>query len=195
LRGYGVIAGTGFDYDTSFNYQFGQNGPRKVRAWAATAELGYSFKHPWKPRLSLFYGQATGDRDPNDDTDNRFERFFGFGRPWSANDYIVYENIRTPKLRLECAPSTTFRFDLGYSWYWLDSATDRFAGANNARDLTGSTSGFIGHEFDIRARYALSSKIETIVGYAHFTPGNFTRNTGKRDNTDFLYLEISVSAF
>jgi hypothetical protein len=54
---------------------------------------------------------------------------------------------------------------------------------------------FIGHEFDIRARYALSSKIETIVGYAHFTPGNFTRNTGKRDNTDFLYLEISVSAF
>ena len=128
LRGYGVIAGTGFDYDASFNYQFGQNGPRKVRAWSGTAEVGYHFKIPWKPRLSLFYGQASGDHDPNDGTDNRFEKFFGFGRPWSANDYIVYENIRAPKLRLEAAPTKKFRFDLGYSWYWLDSATDRFAG-------------------------------------------------------------------
>lgn len=54
---------------------------------------------------------------------------------------------------------------------------------------------FIGHEFDIRARYAFSSKMEAIVGYAHFTPGEFTRKTGKSDDTDFAYLEISVSAF
>jgi hypothetical protein len=195
LRGYGVIAGTGFDYDASFNYQFGQNGPRKVRAWAATAELGYSFKLPWKPRLSLFYGQASGDRDPNDGTDNRFEKFFGFGRPWSANDYIVYENIRAPKLRLECTPSKSFRFDLGYSWYWLDSATDRFVGANNARDLTGSTSGFIGHEFDLRTRFNLGDKTELILGYAHFCAGGFTESTVRRGDTDFGYIEFSRRFF
>lgn len=195
LRGYGVIAGTGFDYDASFNYQFGQNGPQKVRAWAATAELGYSFKLPWKPRLSLFYGQATGDRDPNDDTDNRFERFFGFGRPWSANDYITFENIRAPKLRLECAPSKRFRFDLGYSWYWLDSASDRFAAANNAIDPAGSTSGYIGHEFDIRTRFNLGDKTELILGYAHFTAGGFTESTVRSGDTDFGYIEFSRRFF
>lgn len=86
------------------------------------------------------------------------------------------------------------RVDAGYSFYWLASDKDRWSNAN-LRDKKGNSGNFIGHEFDIRARYALSSKIETTVGYAHFTPGNFTRNTGKRDNTDFLYLEISVSAF
>ncbi|MES2568448.1 MAG: alginate export family protein, partial [Verrucomicrobiota bacterium] len=100
IRGYGKIGETGFDYEASFNYQFGYSGNLDLRAFGGTAEVGYSIKHPWKPRVSVFYGYATGDRDPNDQEDNRFERFFGFGRPWSANDYIVYENISTPKLRV-----------------------------------------------------------------------------------------------
>jgi len=195
LRGYGVSGSSGLDYDASFNYQFGQNGSRKVRAWAGTAELGYNFKLPWKPRLSLFYGQASGDHNPNDGNDNRFERFFGFGRPWSANDYIVFENIRAPKLRLECAPSKTFRFDLGYSWYWLDSAADRFAGANNVRDTTGRSGGFLGHEFDIRGRYQITPKVEAILGYSHFFPGAFVNHNVRPGGTDFAYLEISVNAF
>jgi hypothetical protein len=116
LRVYGKISVTGFDYDLTYTNQFGRNGAREVRAWAATAEIGYTLTHPWKPRVSLFYGHATGDRDPNDNTDNRFERFFGFGRPWSANDYIVYENIRAPKLRIELTPKKNLRVDFGYSW-------------------------------------------------------------------------------
>ncbi|MFN0079191.1 MAG: alginate export family protein [Prosthecobacter sp.] len=195
LRGYGVIGGTGFDYDASFNYQFGQNGPRKVRAWAGTAEVGYNFKTPWKSRLSLFYGHASGDHDPNDGADNRLERFFGFSRPWSANDYIVFENIRTPKLRFECAPSKTFRFDLGYSWYWLDSATDRFTTANNALDSTGASGGCIGHEFDLRTRFNLGDKTELILGYAHFSAGGFVENNVRRGDTDFAYLEFSRRFF
>ncbi len=195
LRGYGAIGATGLDYDASFNYQFGQNGPRKVRAWAGTAEIGYNFKTPWKPRLSLFYGHASGDHDPNDGTDNRFERFFGFSRPWSANDYIVFENVRTPKLRFECAPSKTFRFDLGYSWYWLDSATDRFTAANNALDATGTNGGCIGHEFDIRTRFNLGDKTELILGYAHFNAGGFVENNVRRGDTDFAYLEFSRRFF
>jgi hypothetical protein len=195
LRGYGVIGTTGFDYDASFNYQFGQNGPRKVRAWAATAEVGYNFKLPWKPRLSLFYGHASGDHDPADGTDNRFERFFGFGRPWSANDYMVFENIRSPKLRFEAAPSKAFRFDLGYSWYWLDSATDRFAAANNARDVTGASGSQIGHEFDIRTRFNLGGRTELILGYAHFSAGGFTESTVRSGDTDFGYIEFSRRFF
>jgi hypothetical protein len=194
LRVYGRAGSTGFDYDLSYTSQFGRNGARSVRAWAATAEIGYTWAHPWRPRASLFYGQATGDRDPNDNTDNRFERFYGFARPWSANDYIVYENIRTPKLRVELTPHKNLRIDFGYSWYWLDSATDRFYSAGNARDISGAGSS-IGHEFDIRARWQITDKIETILGYAHFTPGGFIESLVRPGDTDFAYLEINVNAF
>jgi hypothetical protein len=195
LRAYGKVSGTGLDYDLSYTNQFGRNGSRNVRAWAATAEIGYTLAHPWKPRVSLFYGQATGDRDPNDNTDNRFERFFGFGRPWSANDYIVYENIRAPKLRIELTPTKTLRIDFGYSWYWLDSATDRFYGGNLARDRAGSSGSSIGHEFDIRARWQITKKLETTLGYARFLPGGFVESQIRGGDTDFAYLEVSVNAF
>jgi hypothetical protein len=195
LRAYGKVSGSGFDYDLSFTNQFGRNGSRSVRAWATTAEIGYTFSHPWKPRASLFYGHATGDRDPNDNTDNRFERFFGFSRPWSANDYVVYENIRTPKLRIELTPVKSLRIDFGYSWYWLDSATDRLAPAGNAQDLSGASGSSIGHEFDIRARWQITKKLETTLGYARFLPGGFVESQIRRGDTDFAYLEVSVNAF
>ena len=195
LRAYGKVSGTGLDYDLSYTNQFGRNGAQKVRAWAATAEVGYVFSHPWKPRVSLFYGQATGDRDPTDNTDNRFTRFFGFGRPWSANDYIVYENIRSPKVRIELTPVKNLRIDFGYSWYWLDSATDRFYGAGNVRDASGRSGSSIGHEFDIRARWQVSPKVETTLGYARFIPGGFVQRQIPRGDTDFAYLEVSVNAF
>ncbi|MEQ1851657.1 MAG: alginate export family protein [Chthoniobacteraceae bacterium] len=194
LRGYGLFGDTGFDYDFDAVYQFGRNGPEQHRAFGFTGEIGYTFAHAWQPRVSAFYGYASGDRDPGDQKDQRFERYFGFGRPWSANDYIDWSNISTPKVRLEIQPGKNLRVDAGYSFYWLASDTDRWSNAN-LRDKKGNSGNFIGHEFDIRARYAISSKVEAIAGYAHFTPGEFTRKTGKPDDTDFAYLEISVSAF
>ena len=196
LRAYGIIGDSGFDYDASFTYQFGRNGSRSIRAYGGNAEVGYTLaSHPWKPRFSAFYGYASGDRDPNDDEDNRFERFYGFGRPWSANDYIVYENISTPKLRVEAKPRHNLRIDFGYSWYWLASDKDRFTNANNVRDRTGNSGGFVGHEFDLRARYTLSPKTEITLGYAHFIPGNFIQNRVRGNDTDFAYLEISHRSF
>ena len=195
LRAYGVFGDSGFDFDASLIHQFGHNGSQDVDAWGGTAEIGYRFDHAWKPRLSAFYGYASGDRDINDNTDNRFERFYGFGRPWSANDYIVFENVSAPKLRLELTPTEKLRIDLGYSWYHLASDTDRFHGANKARDNTGRSGDSIGHEFDIRARWQITKKLEAILGYAHFTPGDFTRNAVRPGDTDFAYLEFNLALF
>jgi len=194
LRAYGRAGDSGFDFDLNGIYQFGRNGTLDVSAWAATAEVGYRWSLPWDPRFSAFYGQATGDVDANDGADNRFERFFGFARPWSANDYIVFENIRTPKLRLELTPHEKLRIDAGYSWYWLDSGTDRFYGGD-VRDATGRSGGFVGHEFDFRCRFQATDKMEVILGYAHFIAGDFTRSTIRPGDTDFAYLEVSLNAF
>ena len=195
LRAYGVFGSSGFDFDTTLMHQFGNNGAQEVDAWGGNIEIGYCFDHAWKPRLSAFYGYASGDQDPADNIDNRFERFYGFARPWSANDYIVFENISTPKLRLELTPSDQLRMDLGYSWYHLASATDRFHGGSRARDPSGRSGDGIGHEFDIRARWQITKRLEVILGYAYFTPGDFTQNAIRPGDTDFAYLEINLALF
>jgi hypothetical protein len=195
VRVYGPFGDSGFDYDASYIRQVGTDGTKDVDAWGGTAEIGYSFAHDWKPRLSAFYGYASGDEDPTDNENNRFERFYGFGRPWSANDYIVFENIKTPKLRLEATPNEKLRMDMGYSWYSLASGRDRFNGASNAIDPTGLSGDGIGHEFDIRARWKVSKKVELIAGYAHFVAGDFTSNAVRPDDTDFAYLEFNLTVF
>jgi len=195
LRAYGILGKSGYDYDFDIVYQRGKNGSQTHSAIGFTTELGRSWEHPWKPRASANYGYGSGDRDPNDGTNQRFERYFGFARPWSNNDYFQWENISAPKLRFELTPTTEWRVDFGYNWYWLASAQDRWNNAN-LRDRTGRSGDFIGQEFDIRSRYKILSRVDTNIGYAHFVPGKFTRtNSGRSQDSNFFYIEISISAF
>jgi hypothetical protein len=194
LRFYGPVPGTGFNYDFDLVYQFGKDSGRNHSAFGGTAEVGHTWQHPWRPRLSGFYGYGSGDRDPDDNKNQRFERFYGFARPWSANDYFIWENLHAPKLRIEFEPIKGLRIDAGYNWYWLASDTDRWANAN-LRDPTGKSGSFLGHEPDIRARFPLASRVDATLGYARFTPGAFTRTVGRSNDSDFLYVELLFNAF
>ncbi len=195
LRAYGVIGKSGFDFDGSIIRQFGQNGTRDIDAWGGNIELGYKIDAPWKPRISAFYGYASGDKNPADGEDNRFERFYGFGRPWSANDYIVFENIEALKLRVELQPHEKLRTDFGFSWYTLASARDRFAGNDRNIDRTGKSGTDVGTEFDIRARWQIHPRVEAILGYSHFWGGDFTTKAIRPGDTDFFYLELTSILF
>ncbi|NBO19505.1 MAG: alginate export family protein, partial [Proteobacteria bacterium] len=194
IRAYGVIPGTAYDFDLSATYQFGSDGGRDHRALGTVAEVGYTFAHDWKPRLSANYGYASGDRRPNDRKNERFERFFGFSRPWSNNDYFQFENVHAPKARIEITPSKDLRADAGVSAYWLASKTDRW-NAVNLRDATGSRGSYLGDEIDGRIRYKLHPLVDSTVGYAWFNPGKFTRLSGRGQDTHFLYIELTFRAF
>ncbi len=173
--------------------------------------------------MSFFYGYASGDRRANrtltgtpgagvvtDTTDNRFERLYGFQRPWSANDYIVFENISNPKVQLNFGPLKDLRIELGYSWLYLASGSDRFfrpnSGRSTQRDYSERGGKDIGQEFDTRIRYPLTKNMDFTFGYAHFQAGDYIQRnvfrthttTGARSDkthSDFAYIEISQRFF
>jgi hypothetical protein len=226
LRAYGVIPNTLWDYDASYVKQWG-NQDRFLSnalgyinvdhdAKAYNAEIGYSPKHPWKPRFSAFYGVATGDKNPptgTDRTDNeRFDRLFGFARPWSNDDYIQMENIRTPKVRVEFEPKVPFldrvQVDTGFSWYRLDSASDRWNAGGDLRDRTGRSGRDLGKEYDLRVRFALNQYAALNLGYAHFWAGDFVQDAAsanaanrrdftqnRKDTSNFFYSELTLLGF
>ena len=220
FRAYGKVSNL-FDFDVSYNHQLGYSGPNRVDAQGYTIEIGKTFEHAWKPRVGLFYGYASGDKDPNDNVDNRFDRFFGFARPWSADHYMIYENLKAPKIRFEINPTQKLGFELGYGAYWLASKTDRMfdildGNISNTvkdpgfnRDRTGRSGDFGGHAFEGRIRYQPTPRISTILGYTHFTSGDFVKNRinanscdvlnkhpcvdQRSGDTDFLYFEVLIS--
>jgi hypothetical protein len=212
LRAYGFFGDTGFDFDVDINKQFGRQGNiargttnqtlQQHDALAFAVEFGYTAADlAWKPRFSAFYGHGTGDKTSTDKVNNRFDPFFGFNQPWSRNDYFSWDNIRTPKARVEFVPLPDLRVDLGYNAFWLESQTDGFRRAN-LRDNTGKSGDFIGHEFDIRVRHKLNHYVDWSLSYGRFEPGNFTRSfnnsrTGPYTDraSNFFYFEIALNAF
>ena len=214
LRAYGQIPKTQWDFDASYVQQWGhqEKTPGGVvldhDAHAYNAEIGYSFKHPWKPRFSAFYGVATGDKDNDDNTGNqRFERLFGFARPWSNDDYIQMENIRTPKVRVEFEPNVSYlvnvKVDTGFSWYHLDSAKDRWNAGANLKDANGASGKDLGKEYDLRVRFPINQYASLNLGYAYFWAGDFVKTTSRRiagqsnrdANSQFFYTELTVLGF
>lgn len=219
LRAYGLFGQSGFDYDINYAKQWGHQDRKSSNgafiaeldheAYAYNAEIGYSFKHPWKPRFSAFYGFASGDNNPNDPKNQRFERLFGFARPWSNNDYMQMENISTPKVRLEFDPQLSLmqglKVDTGFSWYRLDSATDRWNAGANLRDTTGNSGKDLGKEFDVRVRFPINPQVAVNIGYAHFWAGDFIKSATqissnkndptRADSSDFFYTEVTLNGF
>lgn len=202
-RAYAVIGKTGFDYDVSYTNQFGLDqikttGTRdsvEQNAFYATAELGYTFNHTWKPRLGAFYGFVSGDLDRNDNSQNRFNRLFGFARPWSSNDYFQLENLNTPKIVLEFEPFDKLKIDTAYAQYWVASPHDRW---NNAQILNTATAAGnvntdtkIGDEYNLRIRYPFPH-LKVNIGYAYFKPGSYTTKFLRDGESHFAYLELSA---
>jgi hypothetical protein len=222
IRAYGVVGKTGWDYDVNYAKQWGEQDRRAGNgnfiaeldheAYAYNLEAGYTFTHPWKPRLSASYGFASGDKNSTDGKNQRFERLFGFARPWSNNDYFQMENVSAPKVRVEFEPKLSFleglKVDAGYSWYRLDSERDRWNGAG-LRDTSGQSGKDVGEEVDVRVRFPINKYSSVNLGYAYFWAGDFTKNTTRnatpgglavgdptrRDNSEFIYAEFTVSAF
>lgn len=194
LRAYGYFGKSGFDYDVIGTYQTGRSNHQRHRAGGGVAEVGYRFKTDWKPRFSVNYGYGSGDENPLDSNSERFERFYGFSRPWSSDDYIQWENVHAAKTRVEFVPLPKLKIDSGYSAYWLASDKDRWS-AINLRDSSGKSGDFMGHEFDIRARYPLAKQIDGNIGYAHFESGEFLENAGRGGKSDFIYVELTFRLF
>ncbi len=229
IRVFGVIPGTQWDYDASYVKQWGDvqrfigtaATGRYITvdhdAFAYNAEVGYTFaKQPWKPRFSGSYGVASGDKTTpagNDLTDSgRFDRLFGFARPWSNNDYIQMENIRAAKVRVEFDPQvpylTNVKVDTGFSWYRLDDASDRWQAGANLRDRTGNSGRDLGKEFDLRVRFPVNQYASLNLGYAHFWAGDFVQDAvsanatnrgrydqNRSDSSDFFYTELTLYGF
>lgn len=194
LRFYGNVGRSNFDYDLTGIYQFGESNNQTHRAYAYSAELGYSFKRKWDPRASLVYAYASGDKNPNDNKDQRFEKFYGLNRPWSNSNTIEWQNLKTIKSRIEFQPHKKVKMESSYSFYWLASNTDSWPRAH-LRDPSGSNGNAIGQDFDLRIHYSATKHLKTTLGYAHFIPGKFARNVGRGGSSDFIYLELTFNVF
>lgn len=186
---FGVFPETRFDYDVAVAGQFGDVGDKAHRAMAFHAQLGYTFDHAWKPRVAAFVSYASGDQDPNDGKNERFDSLFGSSHSfYGYSDLFLWQNLINPAVHVKVSPLEKLTVEAFYRLYYLASRKDAFIRAG-LRDSTGESGRFIGQEIDMRMAYQLLEQLEIEVGYAYFMPGSFVERTGSPDDSDLFYVQ------
>lgn len=155
-------------------------------------ETGYTFANAWKPRLALWLNYATGDRDPDDGSNQRFDPLFGASYAfYGYTSYFSWQNTINPALRLSFAPSKSIKCEICHRGIWLDSANDVWGKAAR-RDKTGGSGSYVGQETDARIGWQVCKNFDIDIAYAHFFPGSFVEQSGASPQSDFVQIAATI---
>lgn len=189
---YGQIGGSTWDYDLDFAGQWGESGGLDHQAWAAHAEVGHTWDHPWKPRLGAWLNFASGDRDPGDADAGRFDPLYGASFAfYGYTSYFSWQNMINPALRLSFQPMEKLRCEIIHRGIWLASEEDAWVRASRS-DPAGASGRYVGQELDLRAAWQATKHLEIEAVYACFFPGGFVDQTGPSPESHFGYLAATL---
>lgn len=168
-----------FDHDLESAVQFGDSRAATSavspdldhRAWMAHASIGYTFDAPWRPNVRLAYDHASGDSDPNDGDNGRFDTLFGARRfdfgPTDLWGAFARSNIRSPELRLTLRPSEDTEVMVAWRDVHLAAERDTWTTAG-VRDASGASGDHVGQQLEARLRYDLVPRSVRLEGGAAF---------------------------
>lgn len=183
--------------DIEAPYQFGEDSGRQVRAYAFHADIARSFEAlPWKPKISLAYDLASGDKKAGDNVNNTFIPLYQSTHdPYGIMDFFRWENISNPELSATFYPTEKFRFTPQVDFFWLDSVNDSWYNSSGSvvrSKTTGERSSYVGSEVSLRFYYDFSKNISLEAGGAHFFTGSYVKDTGASDGADWAYTQFII---
>ncbi len=194
------------DFELESVYQFGQSrASTQVTdtkdldhfAHMHHGQIGYTFALPWSPRFLAQYDYASGDEDPTDDRNGRFDTLFGARRfefgPTGIWGAFARSNISSPGYRLIVKPHETVSAFIAHRLFWLAQSKDAWTTAN-IRDVTGQSGDFIGHQIEASVNWQVIPKNITLeAGWAHLVKGEFAENAPNApvdtDDSDYFYAQ------
>jgi hypothetical protein len=152
-------------------------------AWYQHADIGYTINMQWSPRVAFEYDYASGDKNPNDNQDQRFDSLYGARRfefgPTGIYGAFSRSNINSPGVSLKAAPRSDVQLSISQRIFWLAQATDCWGGSicnrTDLQDKTGRSGNNIGQQLDLSARWDFNSSLNFESGYTHLFKGSFAK--------------------
>ena len=189
LHSYGQWGRGGtWDYDLSVAGQWGRSGGLSHRAFAGHWEVGRTWTSAWRPRLALWLNYASGDGNPADGGNQRFDPLFGATYSfYGFTGYFAWQNMINPAIRLSFQPRKKLKAELIYRVNWLASSTDAWT-RGRRRDATGASGSLIGQEIDARLAWQVTENFDIDLAGALFFPGGLVEGTGASPVASFLQI-------
>ncbi|MCA9399999.1 MAG: alginate export family protein [Candidatus Omnitrophica bacterium] len=192
IRLKGQVPGTAFDYEFEAARQWGDSGVLDVNAQMAVVILGYTFDHPWKPRVAFEFDYASGDNNSTDGKRETFDNLYPTNHLYYGYmDFASLQNLNNYHFQIKAYPTSQLTLQGDLHFIYLDQPEDNFysAGRGIQRAGANSASSHAGNELDLLAEYKLNDYVSFLAGYSHFFAGDFLKDTGPSDDADFVYAQ------
>ncbi|SVB52031.1 uncharacterized protein METZ01_LOCUS204885, partial [marine metagenome] len=142
--------------------------------------LGYTLDIPSALRLVVQFDYASGDSDPADGKNNRYDTLFGARRfefgPTGIYGAFARSNLVSPGFRIMFNPKQRVNVMAAHRIYWLASSKDAWT-TGGVRDVTGNSGSYLGNQQEIRIRWdALPGNLRLESGVAYLIAGGFLKN-------------------
>jgi hypothetical protein len=186
-----------FDYGAEVDRQAGSLGTDTIRSWAGHWVLGKTLlKARFKPRFSVEYNYASGDRNPSDGHHSTFDQFYPTGHDkYGLTDQVGWRNIRNARIGVDLKLAKKWSFTERYNAWWLADPHDALysaAGAVVAHNSSGAAGRFVGQELDSVLAHTFSKYLQIGGGFGRMFPGTFLNNTTPGESYNFPYASTNL---
>jgi hypothetical protein len=207
FRLYRLPARGQWDMELECSIQFGSSQTRPGagqtrldhRAHHEHIGVGYTFDSRWVPRVEVRYDHASGDADPNDGRNGRFDTLFGARRfefgPTGIYGAIARANLSSPAYGISIRPTPPLELSVMHRFVWLAESRDAWVAAG-LRDSSGASGRELGQQVELRARWeVVPGNFRVDTGVTGFFLGDFTERVpggNRQDPVRFAYLEMTL---
>ncbi|MFM7102363.1 MAG: alginate export family protein, partial [Verrucomicrobiota bacterium] len=197
-----------WDFEVESALQFGSSRgpvPAQARALDHLAHLqhltlGYTLEGRLRPRFGLRYDYASGDRDPDDRAQGRFDTLYGARRfefgPTGIYGAIGRANLNSPEYHLSLQLPRRLELGASHRFLWLASARDAWTPAL-VRDTSGAAGSELGQQAEVRLRWEVRpGNLRVDTGYVHLFAGSFLQkapNATRQGDTGYAWFELTLS--
>ncbi len=196
-----------WDFEVESTFQMGRSqqsvlpgSPRRDHfAHFQHAGVGYTLDVRWRPRFGFRYDFASGDREPGDDKNGRFDTLYGARRfelgPTGIYGAVARANLSSPEYNIVVRPYRSVEVGVSHRFLWLAEARDAWT-PSGIVDPSGASGTELGHQLDLRLRWhALPGNLRMETGYAHLFAGDFIQTAPlavEKGDTRYAYVEAVV---
>jgi hypothetical protein len=161
-------------------------------------EIGYSLMSAWAPVLALQYDRASGDGNPRDLRNERFDTLYGARRfdfgPTGIYGPFARANLETLGVRAAFRPARRWRGMLAYRTFRLAAPGDAWT-TTGLRDETGQSSDELGRQLETSFTWDPTERLSAETGAAYLAKGRFVKTVAGESSqpSTYFYTAISVS--
>jgi len=181
------------DWDAEAMSQSGSIGAQAIRAWATGVVIGRSLDSMrFRPRVSVQFDAASGDKSPTDDQLNTFNTLFpSGGHYFTTAGYTTYANLVHIKTALSLSPLTNLKLSSAIGVEWRETIADAIYTLPDVPipDTAGRGGRYVGTYGQFRADWGLTPHIALALEAVHFVAGTTVVSVGGRD-TNYLGIEV-----